>query len=283
MNKKMLSILVLLMVISGFFFGKMTVAVSIVPQETFVKKVAGDLVDTIIMIPPGYSPANYAPNPRDLQKLSESVLYFSIGVPTEAANIIPKLGSFNDKIEVVPLHEKVERFFEMRTIDGTRDPHIWLSPRRVIEMVEIIAEKLSEYDPENTVVYEKNAREFIRELYDLNSEIALSLNGIKNKNFVVYHPAFGYFADDYGLNMIALEEHGKQATPKRIQEVVDLAKKEGIKAIFYQKEIDNRQTQAFAEEIGGITVQVVPLSPDYVNNLRKMADMFKTIIEKEGN
>ncbi len=282
MKLKIASLIAFSLLLSLTFLGKLTVAVSIVPEETFVKKVAGDLVKTVVMIPPGYSPANYSPNPREMQALSDSSIYFSIGVPTESANIIPKLKGINGKIELVPLNEYVEKFFESRKIDTSRDPHIWISPLRVVEMVEIIAEKLVEYDSQNSDVYYKNAREFIKELYGLHNEILVSLQGLSNKSFIVYHPAFGYFADDYGLEMIALEEHGKQATPKRIQEVVDFAKENGIKAIFYQNEIDSKQTVAFAEEIGGETVQVAPLSPDYVENLRKMAALFKKVLEKEG-
>ena len=97
--------------------------------------------------------------------------------------------------------------------------------------------------------------------------------------FIAYHPAFGYFADDYGLHMIALEEEGKEAAPQTFKEIVDLAKENDIKVIFYQAEVDSRQSEAFAEEIGGRTEQIAPLAPDYIENLEKMADTFAKVLK----
>lgn len=93
---------------------KLTVAVSILPQETYVKAVAGDLVDVVTMIPPGASPANYQPKPNEMVKLSEASLYFAIDVPTEIANIIPNIDSINSNIKVIDLAEKVDQVYPAR-------------------------------------------------------------------------------------------------------------------------------------------------------------------------
>jgi zinc transport system substrate-binding protein len=102
---------------------------------------------------------------------------------------------------------------------------------------------------------------------------------VKNKQFVVYHPAFGYFADDYGLTMVALEEEGKEATPQHLQDVIDFAKSENIKVIFYQAEIDSSQSAAFAEELGGKTMELSPLSGDYIENLKAMAGLMAEVMQ----
>jgi len=88
---------------------------------------------------------------------------------------------------------------------------------------------------------------------------------------MVFHPAFGYFASDYELEMYSLEEEGKEATAKRLEELIDLARRENIKAIFYQSEVDASQSKAFAEEIGGKAIMLEPLAEDYIKNLEKMA------------
>ena len=152
-----------------------------------------------------------------------------------------------------------------------RDPHIWLSPKRVKVMVEAIAREMSALDPDNKESYEQNAADYLVELDEVDQEIEAALEGVESKKFIVYHPAFGYIAEDYGLTMHALEEDGKEATAQHLQEMVDLAKDENIKVIFYQEEMDSSQAQAFAEEIGGKTIQLSPLSPDYITNLKKMA------------
>ncbi len=261
--------------LNAAYNNKLTVAVSIVPEETFVKAVAGDLVDIIIMIPPGNSPANYEPTPGQMLKFSKSKIYFSIGVPTEDANILPKVESLNKNIKVVSLAEKVKEYYPERNFDKGRDPHIWLSPKRVKVMIEVIRDELIELDPNNKTFYEKNAEEYTAELDNANNEIKEILNNFKEQSFIIYHPAFGYFADDYGLNMVSIEQSGKEATSRKLQEVIDFAKEENIKFIFYQQEFDSQQAETIAEEIDGATVKVSPLAPDYIENLKLIANKFK--------
>ncbi len=247
---------------------KTIIAVSIVPEETFVKAVCGDLADVVTLIPPGSSPENYEPTAQQMEKFSDASLYFSIGVPTEEANILPKVGD----IKVISLADEVANVYKDRTFDsGERDPHIWLSPKRVKVMIETIASEMSKIDPDNEKTYEQNAANYIAQLDEVDQEIKDALDGVKCKEFIVYHPAFGYIADDYGLKMYALEEEGKEATAQHLQEMIDFAKKDNIKVIFYQEEIDSSQSAAFAEEIGGKTIQLEPLAADYINNMKKMA------------
>lgn len=251
---------------------KPVIAVSIVPEATFAKAVCGDLADVVTMIPPGSSPASYEPTPKEMEQLSQAKLYFAIGVPTETASILPKAADYKE-MKVVKLQDEVAKIYEERKFaSGTRDPHLWLSPKRAKVMVETMAKEMETIDPQNKDTYQKNAETYGKQLEELDQQLSTTFSGVKNKSFIVYHPAFGYLAEDYGLTMYALEEGGKKAAPKRLQEIVDLAKKDGAKAIFYQKEIDSKQSQAFADEIGGKTVELAPLAADYINNLKKMAE-----------
>lgn len=244
------------------------VAVSIVPQETFVKAVAGDLVDVVTMIPAGASASNYAPTVAEMAAFEDSAVYFSIGVPTEEVNIMPNVGD----VPVVSMVEKVEAVYDQVTFDdGSRDPHMWLSPKRVIVMVNAICEELSALDPDNATTYEENATAYCQELTALDNTITETLADVENRTFIVYHPAFGYLADDYGLIMYSLEQNGKEAVAEHMEELVDFAKENKITVIFYQAEIDSSQSQTFADEIGGQTTMLAPLSPDYIDNLLNMA------------
>lgn len=256
---------------------KKIVAVSIVPQESFVKEVAGELVEVITLIPPGSSPETYSPTPKELQKFSQASIYFTIGIPAEEANILPAAKDLSPDTKIVDLASIVSQEYPDREFaPGERDPHIWLSPKRVKVMIDVIQKELSALDPENSDTYRKNAEDYKARLDELDANIKEMLKDLQNKSFIVYHPAFGYFADDYGLEMISLEEEGKEATPQRFQELVEIAKSKGIKVIFHQAEVDSRQAKAFAEEIGGRTEKIEPLSPNYIENLEKMA---KTIAD----
>ncbi len=259
--------------------GKLAVAVSIVPQETFVKAVAGDLVEVVTMIPSGQSPENFQPTPDLLEKFSKSKIYFSIGVPTESSSIIPKAKDLNSSLKIINLDNEVAKVYPDREFaPGKRDPHIWLSPKRTKVMINIIKEELSKIDPKNKSIYEKNANEYMKKLDKVDNDIKLSLTNLKNKSIIVYHPAFGYFCDDYGLNMVALEEEGKESSPQDLQKIIDMAKEKEIKTIFYQAEIDSKQSKTFADEIGGKTELIAPLSPDYIKNLEKIANVFKQVL-----
>ncbi len=262
--------------------GKLTVAVSIVPQKTFVEAVAKDLADVVVMIPPGYSPVNHQPSPGEMEKFGRASLYFTIGVPAEEANILPKARELNNRLKIVPLADIVGATYPHRYFDQEkkeRDPHIWLSPKRVKLIVDVVADELGILSPENRETFEKNARDYINELDALDREIGDALKDMKQKAFIVYHPAFGYFAEDYGLEMIAVEQEGKEATARDLQRIIDIAREKGIKAVFYQAEIDSAQSRTLAEEIGGTTEQVAPLAPDYIDNLRKIANTFKNVLQ----
>ncbi len=264
---------------------KITVAVSIAPQEAFVKAVAKDLVDVVVLIPPGASPTNYLPTPKQLIELSESDIYFQIGVPTEVANIEPNILA-NSSVKSIKLHQIVnavyrDRFFEEDDhgdedhVHQGRDPHIWLSVKRVIVMIESIKDNLIELDPDNKEKYIENATAFINELNLLDTEIKNTTKEMTQREFIIMHPSLGYFADDYNLHMHAIEEDGKNATVERIKMIIDIAREEEIKVIFYQAEFDSAQAKTIADEIGGQVVEIEPLSSNYIDNMRAIVDAFK--------
>ncbi len=249
---------------------KPVIAVTIVPQKTFVETVCGDLVEVIVMVPPGASPETYEPSPMQMQKLETAQVYFSIGMPVEQTFILAGIGK-NTKL--VALEEEVNAAYAPLTFEnGEADLHIWLSPQRAAVMVNAIAREMGALYPAAAQTFAANAAAYVEELDALDAEIRQTLEGAPKRAFVAYHPAFGYFADDYSLTMLALEEEGKEATAQHMREVIDYAKEQGIRVIFYQEEMAGRQAQAFAEEIGGSAVMLSPLSADYIENLRTMAN-----------
>ncbi len=272
---------------------KIKVAVGIVPEATFVEKVAGDLVEIVTLIPPGNSPANYQPTAVQMQSFSEASVYFSMQTPTEEANILPKVKDFNKDVEVILLRDIVKETYPVRMVTGhshsddedhddeenhddedtetTADPHIWLSPKRVIIIVQTIADKLSEIDSDNSSVYQENAKTYIKQLQEADAEISKIAESLSNKTFLIYHGSYGYFAEDYGLTMISLESEGKQVTVAKMQEVIDYALSESITTVYYQEEFDDNQAKTVAEEIGGTVRKASPLSYDYINSLKDFA------------
>ena len=254
--------------------GKPVITVSIVPQITFVKAVCKDKLEVKAIIKSGASPETYEPSPKEIADLETAKIYFSIGVPAED-NILKNL---SEKTKISKLHTVAAKEYPEIYDEGGRDPHIWLSPKRVTVMIEEICKTLSDFDTENKSFYETNAKAYINELLTLDKEITDILKDKSEREFIAFHPAFGYIAQDYSLTMYSLEEHGKEATAKHITEMTDLAKEKGIKTIFYQAETSGRQAKAFAEEIGGKAVALEPLSADYIENLKKMAQLISEAI-----
>jgi len=250
--------------------GKITVAVSIVPQKAFVDAVCGDKANVVVLIPPGNSPENHEPSPREMEDLEKADIYFTIGVAAENTAILPRIGE-SGQLPVVRLQDAAAKAYpDLEMAPGQRDPHIWLSPKRVKTMVETIALELGRLDPANKALYADNADLFEQELDSLDARLKKELHDKTHKAFFTFHPAFGYLAEDYGLVMMSLQEDGKEATPQHLKELIDTARKEDIHVIFHQAEIDSKQSLSFAEEIDGTAVLLDPLSGDYVNNMTLM-------------
>ncbi len=251
------------------------IAVSIIPEKAFVEKVAGDLVEVVVLVPPGNSPANYEPTPKDIEKFSRALIYFTIGVPTEKSNILPKVRSLNNKLKIVSLSKEVSKTYNEIYFDSEHkhiDPHIWLSPKRVKIMVKEIANELSNIDPEHEIIYKANAEKYIKQLDDLDKYIKDKLNQRQKNSFIVYHPAFGYYANDYKLEQISIQKPGRSITLKSIDNIIDFAKKENIKYIFYQKEFSGTKAEVLAKEINGQIEVLSPLAFNYIYNMRSMTD-----------
>ena len=290
-SKKIISCLMSIAIISSFLFvagcskdkaesKKLVIAVTILPEKTFAEAVCGDLAEVVVMVPPGNSPETYEPSPKQMAQFSKANLYFALGVATEEANILPKAKGIKE-LKVIKLQEDVAKVYpDIEIAPGERDPHIWLSPKRAKIMVEAIAREMGTLDPKNKATYEKNAKAYLAELDLLDKDIKQALKGVENKKFVVFHPAFGYLAADYNLKMYALEEEGKESTPQRLRAMIDLAKAENIKAIFYQAEISSKQAQAFANELGGKTVQLEPLAANYIENYKNMAALMAEVMKR---
>ncbi|MHC1762418.1 MAG: metal ABC transporter solute-binding protein, Zn/Mn family [Negativicutes bacterium] len=254
---------------------KPTVVVTIAPQAAFVREVAGDRVNIVTVLPPGANHETYSPPPQDMAQMSNATLYLALGLPPERSNILPKLTEMNRNMKIIDVQNEVARSYTPRFFaPDDQDPHIWLSPKRAILMVQLTARELSLLDPANRELYAANSQRYVGQIEAAEREAREVLSPMANRTFIVYHPAFGYFADDYNLTMVALEEEGKEADPRRMREVIDMAREKGIKIIFYQEDIDGRQSRTFAEELGGRAEKISPMATNYVDNIRRMARSF---------
>ena len=296
----MIFLLLLIFVNLSVGAAESTVAVTIVPQIEMVEAIAGERVEVVEMIPKGFSPANYSPSPSEMRAFSEASIYFSIGVPADMQNILPRAEERSD-LEVVKLFERIEtkyphRYFgeeDEQNIEhddghghshaGGRDPHIWLSPARTGYMVDIMRDELIKILPEYETEFKENADQYLAKLAAANQKNKELLAPYKGEAILVYHPSFGYFTENYELKMLSIEKDGKEPGPQHLQEVIENAKEQGIQNVFYQAEIDSTKTRAVAEELGGEIVQLNPLAENYIENLENMAaEMAAELAGRDG-
>ncbi|MDY0039402.1 MAG: zinc ABC transporter substrate-binding protein [Desulforhabdus sp.] len=271
---------------------KIAVTVSIQPQKYFVQRVGGDLVDITVMVPAGASPHSYEPKPQQMVALAKSKIYFAMGVNFEQA-WLDKLSAASPKMLVAYTAAGIQKRFMARhthsheeseaehhghsesadSEHGGTDPHIWLSPPLVMLQAHNILTGLIQVDPENREIYEVNYRNFIVELVDLDKKIRdLFWRKGKGLKFMVFHPAWGYFADAYGLQQVPVEIEGKEPKARDLRHLIELAGQTGIGVLFVQPQFSARSAQTIADEIGGRVVAADPLAVDWQNNLLHVAE-----------
>jgi zinc transport system substrate-binding protein len=260
------------------------VFVSIVPQKYFVERIGGNQVDVEVMVKPGESPATFNPNPKKMSLLSQAKLYFSIGVPFETV-WIDRIHSIQPELQFVALHDNHHRKSEPVHHDdehhshGSNDPHIWTSPAKVKVMAKIIKETLVRIEPKHEKYFDTNFQAFIKDLDNLDKEIRRILAKSNNRRFMVFHPAWSYFADDYGLEQISIEEGGKEPGPRSLQKIIEKGNKLGIKVIFVQKQFSLSIANKIAKMMGATVREMDPLAEDYIQSMRRTAKAISGVLQ----
>ncbi len=254
---------------------KIKTFVSILPQACFVERIGGPYVEVGVLVGPGQSPATYEPTPKQMAKLARSRLYFRIGTPFEKA-FIPKISDTYKNLKVIDTRKGIKlRYFKRSRDSQAPDPHIWLDPKLVKIQAENICNALVYSDPAHTAEYKGNLQVFQADLDRVDAKIATTLAPLKGSKFYVFHPAFGYFGDSFGLTQVAVEIEGKSPSAKQLVDLIKRAKKDNVKVIFVQPQFAEKNARVVAEAIGGAVVPMNPLARNYLKNLEHMAAAIK--------
>ena len=266
-------------------------SVSILPQKYFVERVVGEMFDIDVLVKPGESPATYEPTTKQMIDLSKTKALFTIGVAFED-NIVPKLNQQYPNFLIIDTDKDITKhrpasFVELFAEDKHHhqhettndkhhhhegfDPHIWLSPNLVKVQVMNIADYFISAYPEQEKTFTQNRDVFLAELDDVSQEINKIFENANNRDFLCFHPAWGYFADEFHLRQIPIEIEGKEPTPQEQQKIIEFAQDNKIKFIFVQAQFDQRIARSVAQEIGGSVILIDPLAEDYLVNLKYIA------------
>jgi len=266
---------------------QVNVTVSIVPLAYFAERIGGDWVNINTMVSPGEEPHSYEPTPEQMVAISESPVFFSIGVEYEDV-WLPKFEETNPDMAIVDTSVGIERIPVATSVaevgtptdteddhhdeEGGLDPHVWLSPENGKIIAENMLNGLIAVAPEHEADFRNNFDALIADIDTLDTQIQETLAGEQNRSFMVFHPAWGYFAKQYDLEQIAVQVGGQDPSVSELAALVDIALERGITVIFVQPSFNSASANSLAQEIGGTVASADPLAADWLENLNTIAN-----------
>lgn len=249
---------------------KPVIVVTIEPQRYFTEAIAGDKFDVISIVPKGSSPETYDPTPQQLVSLGDSKAYLRIGYigfeqvwMDRLIDNTPHIQIFDTSKDIDLILGEVHNHGDHQHAGGV-EPHIWNSTNNALIIARNTYKALCQLDKENEAYYLNRYDSLCQRIMHTDSIIRKTLQQPGTaQSFMIYHPALSYFARDYGLQQISIEEGGKEPSPAHLKDLVDLCRQEDVRIIFIQPEFDRRNAEIIARETGTDIVPINPLSYDW--------------------
>jgi len=259
--------------------GKIIIAASILPLADFTEQIGGKYVDVDVLVPPGSSPHTYEPKPAQLKRLSRAKVLILNGIGLEFWE--EKVVSSVNNTELLVIHtaEGLDIINEIHDEEENQEagdeheeehshsggnPHVWLDPVNVIHQVERIYDVLVKINPGYTDYFTTNKNNYINALKSLDEEIKNKIEQISDKKIITFHSGYDYFIKRYGFEKVAVleESPGKESTPAKITQVIQLIKKHNIKVIFAEPQFSPKVAQVIADESNAQIAFLDPLGKE---------------------
>ena len=252
--------------------------VSIAPLKPLVEGILGDDFEVSVLVPLGASPETFEPTPKQLQEVESARFVFGTGLLEFEQELLHRIAR-NEQI--INLSQGIE------LIAGTCshahhnhscghahgvDPHIWCSPKSLGKMAENMHSTIATEMPDSTKYSERYTTLCIK-LLELDEEIAEMCRQSPRTTFMIYHPALTYLARDYGLTQVAVENEGKEPSAKHLASIIEQARNEGIKHIFYQSEFPASSVEIICQDIDATAMEINPLAEDIFANIRHIVTL----------
>ncbi|MFP4498757.1 MAG: metal ABC transporter substrate-binding protein [Vulcanimicrobiota bacterium] len=245
---------------------------TILPIYFAVSQVGRGVVEVTNLLPPGGSPHTYAPTPEEIKEAENADIIFKLGLNLDDwMDEIIRSSKLQDtpvivvskNIETIHLNHSDCKNHHHQHDNG--DPHIWMDPVRMKTIALNIKEALIEKFPQKKETIEKNYKQYVNSLDQLDKKYSQSLSNLKNKDYVTFHSFMTYLGRRYDINQIAVisEFPGKEPDPRHIAEVVDLLKEKKVKVVFVEPQFSDKASRAIAREINGEILVIDPLGNPY--------------------
>jgi zinc transport system substrate-binding protein len=260
------------------------VFVSVPPQVSLVRDVGGPRVVVHCLVQAGGDPHLFEPRPKQVLALARADVFLTVGMPFEQA-VLNKASSSLPRLAIVDM----TRGFTRRAGDPCAhdpgssgvtngrgssdwDPHVWLSPPGLKIMAKNTADALTRADPAHAADFQQRLKSVLERVDRVDRRVRTTLAPYRGRTVYVYHPAFGYFCDAYGLRQKAVEIKGRAPSARQLHDLVRQAKEDRVATILVQRQFDRRGAEIVAQAIGCRTAVIDPLAEDVVANLQRIAD-----------
>lgn len=251
--------------------------VSIEPMRFFAESIAGNLFKVQCMVPHGSNPETYEPVPRQLMDMAKSDAFLRVGPIGFEQTWIERLSEAAPSMQILDMSEGVEFIMEEEehhvghSHAGGCEPHIWTSPRNARIIATNIYKALCHLAPSDSALFRQRWEQLDSMIVCTDDMIRSVLSDGADSTFLIYHPTLSYFARDYGLRQLCVEEGGKEPSPARLRTLVEETRRLGTRVAFIQREFDMRHAEVIAQETGCRLVVIDPLSYDWETGMRKVA------------
>lgn len=247
-----------------------TVTVTISPYKYFVDQIAKGKVDVNVMVSNGNNPETYEPYAQQMMELSKSALYLKVGSIGFEQTWMKKLQDNAPDMKVIDTSVGIK---PAKTPGGNIDPHVWMSCSNARIIASNILKALCELEPKNKAFFEKNYQSLLSIIDKRDSTIKESFKKDPDliRKFVIYHPILTYFARDYQLEQLAIEEEGREPSASQLKSLIERARKEKIKFCLIQAEFANRNTTTFINESHTKPMNINPLQDDWNRAMQEAA------------
>jgi zinc transport system substrate-binding protein len=258
----------------------MVISTSILPLKFFIDRLTEESIEVNVMVPPGASHSSYSPTPRQFKKLSDSGLYIRIGYLGYEQAWIGRLRELNPTMDVLALSDHIELIHGGDVDHGDHkheggvDPHIWMSPKIMIQLLPLIRDAIIQAYPDLRGDIEKNYPVLAAEIAVVDQEFAHLSDKLTQNSFMIYHPALTYLARDYGFNQISIEHEGKEPSPAMLSRIIRDAREFSIPVIFIQEEYDMRSAELIGKETGAKLEQINPMAYNWIESMQGIQQSF---------
>lgn len=252
-------------------FDKRVITVTIEPLRYFAQKIVGDKFVVETMVPKGGNPETYEPSAKQMINLSHSDIYIKVGAIGFERTWMKRLEANAPHSIVIDSSEGIT---PARTENDVVDPHTWMSAINAAIIARNIYKAVATIDAKDSLYFKANLEKLVADIEKVDTEIRAALTKEKSRTFLIYHPTLTYYARDYGLRQIPLEEEGREPSAQQMKDIINEAKKSGVRTFFIQQEFANRSTDVIARSIGAKKEEINPLSYDWrkemINVVKKL-------------